>query len=171
MPILIAILTAIGGALWWWFRTNPREAIETANDLATTAINAPRRLAFRRQTKQHPVEGIDDPRIALCAIAQSFIEMDDLPTAEQRQRLHVLLRARLRCSEEEAKEMEVLGRWLVTQCDSPSLAVTRLARRLKKVDDGSAWAELQELLPELVAQELSTSQVSAIEELRRIVDR
>ena len=109
MPILIAILTALAGAVWWWVRHNPRQALETAQDAATTLRNAPRRLAFRKQSNKHPVEGIDDPKIAICAIAQSFLELNDLPTSEQRHHLHVLLRSKLRCAEEEAKEMLVLG--------------------------------------------------------------
>ena len=64
LPIVILILTAIGGAIWWWARNNPREALRVASDAATTLKNAPRRIAFRRQTQEHPVEGIDDLRVA-----------------------------------------------------------------------------------------------------------
>ncbi|CUH54207.1 hypothetical protein [Shimia marina] len=166
MHILIALLTAIGGAIWWWVRMNPREAIDTAADIGTTVINAPRRLAFRRKTGQHPVEGIDDPRIAICAIAQAFVEADGLPTQEQRDKLHFLLRQKLRCTEEETKEMEVLGRWLMTQCDGPAAAVPRLARRLNKIDNGAAWDQLQDVLYPLVQGELSEGQISAIDDLR-----
>lgn len=112
MPILILILTAIGGAVRWWIRNNPREALNTAHDVATTLKNAPRKLAFRSVANAHPAEGIDDERIAICAIAQSFIELDDLPTSEQCQHLHVLLRSKLKCTEE-ANEMEVPNNWAV----------------------------------------------------------
>lgn len=166
MPILIAILTAIAGAIWWWARNNPRDAIHTAQDVATTIKNAPRKLAFRRQTNAHPVEGIDDERIAICAIAQSFLELDTLPTIEQRKHLHMLLRSKLRCSDEEAEEMEVLGRWLVTQCNGAREAVPRLGRRLKKIDDGGAWDRMQDVLMPLVEGDLSPSQTDAIDDLR-----
>lgn len=166
MPIIIAILAAVGGVIWWWIRMNPREAIDTAADVATTISNAPRRLAFRKQTKAHPVEGIDDPRIAICAIAQSFIELNELPTVEQRKRLHVLMRSKLRCSEEEATEMEVLGRWLVTQCNTGKEAIPRLGRRLYKIDDGSAWDQVQTILSDLVEGDLSEAQIDAIDDLR-----
>ncbi len=119
MPIILLILTAIGGAIWWWVRNNPRDAIHAAQDVVATVRNAPRKLAFRRQMNAHPVEGIDDPRIAICAIAQAFIELDDLPTKDQRQHLHLMLRTKLRCDEAEAEEMEVLGRWLLTQSNGP----------------------------------------------------
>jgi hypothetical protein len=166
MPILLAILAAIGGAIWWWIRNNPREAIDTAADVATTIRNAPRKLAFRKQVNAHAVEGIDDERIAICAIAQSFIELDDLPTAEQRKHLHVLLRTKLRCSEEEAHEMEVLGRWLMQECNGAKEAVPRLGRRLHKLDTGNAWDSLQDILLPLAGDGLSQSQIGAIEDLK-----
>lgn len=92
MPVILMILSFVGAALWFWVRNNPRDALHVAQDTATVIRNAPRKLAFRRQTNAHPVEGIDDPRIAICAIGQSFIELDDLPTIEQRKRLHIRLR-------------------------------------------------------------------------------
>ncbi len=171
MPILLAILAAVGGAIWWWIRNNPRDAIDTAADVATTIRNAPRKLAFRKQVNAHAVEGIDDERIAICAIAQSFIELDDLPTAEQRKHLHVLLRTKLRCSDDEAREMEVLGRWLMTECNGAKEAVTRLGRRLHKIDAGGAWDRLQAVLMPLAGDQLSQSQISAIEDLKIALKR
>jgi hypothetical protein len=167
MPIIILILTTVGGALFWWVRQNPDKAIYAAQDAVTIARNAPRKLAFRRQTNAHPVEGIDDPRIALCGLAQAFIELDDLPTVEQRTHLNTLLRTRLRCSVEEAEEMEVLGRWLVAQCKTPGAAVTRFARRLHKIDGDASWETLQDVLMNLAHGELSISQVDAIADMKR----
>lgn len=164
MPIILLILTAVGGAIWWWIRSNPREALDVAHDAAITLRNAPRRLAFRRQTNQHPVEGIDDPNIAICAIAQAFIELDNLPTQELRHKLHVLVRQKLRYDEEEAEEVEVLGRWLMTQCDGPAPAITRLGKRLYKLD--GSWSLLQDVLMGLVDGDLSERQTSAIHDLK-----
>lgn len=167
MPIIILILTTLGGALWLWARQNPGDALNAAQDAVTTARNAPRKLAFRKQMKAHPVEGIDDARIAVCALAQAFLELDDLPTAEQRKHLNTLLRTKLRCSAEEAEEMEVLGRWLVAQCQTPDAAVTRLARRLHKIDGDASWDLLQDILTRLVEGELNPSQVDAITDMKR----
>ncbi len=171
MPIIILILTTVGGALWWWARQNPDKAIYAAQDAVTTARNAPRRLAFRKQTRAHPVEGIDDARIAICGLAQAFIELDNLPTAEQRTHLNTLLRTKLRCTAEEAQEMEVLGRWLVAQCQTPSAAVTRLARRLHKIDGDASWETLQDMLGNLVEGELSHVQMDAISDMKRAFHR
>ena len=166
MPVVILILTAIGGAIWWWVRNNPREALDAAGDAVTTIRNAPRKLAFRKQTKAHPVEGIDDPRIAICALGQAFIELDDLPTKEQRQTLHRVLRTKLNCGDAEAGEMEVLGRWLLTQCNGAKPAVSRLSRRLMKIDGDDSWDLLQDILMDLVQGELSAGQTDVIADMR-----
>jgi len=171
MPIMMLILSIVGGALWFWVRSNPRDAIHLAQDAATMIKNAPRKLAFRKQTNAHPVEGIDDPRIAICAIAQSFIELDKLPTQEQRQKLHVNLRAKLRCSEDEAEEMEVLGRWLMNQCKGADQAITRLGRRLYKIDGDTSWDTLQDIPGGLVDGDLSQGQIDAITELKRAMNK
>lgn len=165
MPILIAIIAAIGGAIWLWARNNPRDAIDTAIDVAQTAKNAPRRFAFRRQTNQHPVEAIDDPETAICALLQGFLELEALPTADQRKVLHRLIRAQWRLSEEEAVEMEAHGRWLISECGSPAQAMSRLGRRLKKIDDDHSWHVLQDMLPQLVEGELSHAQTQAVTDL------
>ena len=171
MPIIILILSTLGAAIWWWVRQNPGDAIDTAVDVATTVRNAPRKLAFRKQTNAHPVEGIDDPRIAICAIAQAFIELDDLPTKDQRNTLNLLLRTKLRCSAEEAEEMEVLGRWLQGQCNNSEAAIVRLARRLLKIDGDASWDLLHDILGGLVEGELSNNQISAIEDIKRAFHR
>ena len=167
MPIIMLILSALGAALWFWVRNNPRDAIHVAQDAATTLRNAPRKFAFRKQSNAHPVEGIDDPWIAICAIGQAFIELDELPTKEQRNRLHIKLRARLRCTDDEAQELQVLGRWLVTQCDGPKPAMTRLGRRLYKMEGDAMWDTLQEFLGALVTEDLSPDQLDAIADLKR----
>ncbi|SFR60199.1 hypothetical protein SAMN04488005_3182 [Yoonia tamlensis] len=171
MPLIILFLTSVGAAIWWWVRQNPGDAIDTAVDVATTVRNAPRKLAFRKQTNAHPVEGIDDPRIAICAIAQAFIELDDLPTKDQRDSLHIMLRTKLRCTAAEAEEMEVLGRWLQAQCQDTQSAITRLARRLRKIDGEASWDLLQDVLGGLIEGELSTNQVSAIADIKRAFHR
>jgi len=166
MPFIILILSALGGALWFWVRNNPRDAINAAQDAVTTIKNAPRRLAFRQQTNEHPVEGIDDSRIAIGVMAQSFIELDDLPTKDQREHLNAMLKSKLYCSNDEAQEILVLSRWLIDQCKGPAQAILRVARRLYKLEGDKSWTVLQEVLAELVEGELSSTQIGAIDDIR-----
>ncbi len=62
--------------------------------------------------------------------------------------------------------MEVLGRWLVTQCGTAKEAIPRLGRRLKKLDNGKSWDNTQEVLFALIEGDLSPAQVDAIDDLR-----
>lgn len=166
MPFIMLALTAIAGAVWWWVRSNPREAVDTAADIVTTVRNAPRRLAFRRQTQGHPVDGIDDIRVAIGTIAQAFIELDEMPTKEQREKHYLAMRKTFSCSEEQANEIISLSRWLIDQCKGPQPAISRTARRLYKINGQSSWGVLQDVLMLIVDDDLSPRQEDAIEDLR-----
>lgn len=166
MPFLVTILLAIGGAIWWWIRRNPHEALDMAQDAAVTIRNAPRRFAFRKQTNMHAVDKIDDEHTLICAIAQAFIELDDLPTAEQRDQLVSLLSTKLHYSPKEAAEMAIFGRWVITQCQSPANAVPRLGRRLYKIAGPTPWEVLQDILMAIVGDDLSRAQIDAVSDLR-----
>lgn len=166
LPILIALLAAAGGIIWWWIRSNPRDALSLADDAITVVRNAPRKIAFRRQAREHAVEGIDDARLAVATIAEAFLQLDDLPTREARQRLHGALRRLYNLTAEEAEEMDVLARWLQDQCGSPAAAITRVARRLYKIDGDKAWDELTDALGAASGNTMSQRQEEAIAELR-----
>lgn len=168
MPIILLILSAVGGAIWWWVRSNPRDALGMAVDTATTLKNAPRRLAFRRQTNLHPVEAIDDPHVAIGAMAMSFVGLDALPTQEQYDRLHVQLRSHLRCSEDDAQELKAYGRWIIQQCGGEMDAFDRVARRLKKINGVQSLELLQDVLADVAPDGLADRQQEAVTDLSRI---
>ena len=168
MPIIILILSTIGGAIWWWVRSNPSDALSVASDAVTTVKNAPRRLAFRRQTNVHPVEAIDDPEVAVGTMAMAFVGLDELPTKDQYDRLHILLRSKLRCSEEDAKELQVYGRWIIQQCGGELDAFDRVARRLKKLNGASHLGTAQDIFGDLAGDGLSERQQDAVSDLMRI---
>lgn len=167
MPIIIAILTLVGGAIWWWVRNNPRDAMSVADDAVTIARNAPRKLAFRRQTKEHPVQGIDDPRLAVATLSHAYLQLDTLPTQEQNDRLHVALRKVLRFSAEEAEEMDALSRFLFQSCGGADETISRVARRLFKIDGAASWDALTEALSAAVEDAPTARQKDAIEDMRR----
>ncbi|MDR7123555.1 hypothetical protein [Pseudotabrizicola sp. 4114] len=166
MPFLIALLAAAGGIIWWWIRSNPRDALSLADDAITVVRNAPRKIAFRRQAQEHAVEGIDDARLAVATIAEAFLHLDDLPTKEARHRLHEALRRLYSLSPEQAEEMDVLARWLQDQCGSPSAAISRVGRRLFKIDADKSWGELTEALGAASGDTMSARQEEAIADLR-----
>lgn len=166
MPIIIAILTLVGGAIWWWVRNNPRDAISIADDAVTIARNAPRKIAFRRQTKEHPVQGIDDARLAIATIAQAFVSLAGLPTQESQDRLFVTLRKVFRTSHEETEELDTLARWLMSQCGGASETISRVGRRLYKIDGDASWDDLTAVLSGAIDGDLSQNHHDAIEDLK-----
>lgn len=166
MPIILAVLAALGGAIWWWVRSNPRDALSIADDAVTVVRNAPRKIAFRRQTREHPVEGIDDARLAVTTIALAFLRLDGLPTRDDTQRLNIALRRVLQLSAQETEEMEALGNWLQEQCGSAPETIRRVARRLYKIDGAKSWEALSDVLEKAVGDTVSERQADAIGDLR-----
>ncbi len=172
MHILIAIIGAAASALYWYSRMrsgvgSAREMADDAADVVQTVLNAPRRIAFRRQTGAHPVEGIDDPRVAVAAIAQAVLELADLPTKEDRDRLTVLIRKELSAGAEEAEEMQVLGRWLTGQCGGADRAVRRISKKLYKMDGRAHQEVLFNILLGLAGPDgLDAAQHGALEDIR-----
>ena len=144
MPIILAVVAAITGALFFIMRArNAADAASELFDMANDVRLAARRFGFRRQTNLHPAESIEEPNIAIAGIASAFLELDDLPTAEQRDALTWELSKTLNLGKEDADELCILGRWLVNECGGASQAVTRLSRKLYRLDAQSFTPLLQ----------------------------
>lgn len=168
MPFLIALLGIVGAAFYWTNRArNTRDMAGEVLDMANDVRLAARRFGFKRQSNIHPVESIQDPRLAIAAIAAAFIELDDLPTAEDRKRLMVHLRSTLRADAQEAEEMEVLGRWFMTECGGPAPATARLSRKLYKLGGSEQLPPLIEVLKGSVIGDLSDKQRDALDDIQR----
>lgn len=168
MPFLIALAGIAIAAFVWAQRA--RTARDTAIDLADMANDvrlAARRFGFRRQTNIHPVESIEDPRLTIAAIATAFIELDTLPTAEMRAQLMLQLRSKLQTNADEAEEMEVLGRWLMTECGGAEPAIARLSRKLYKLGGAEQLDPLVSILKATVKAPLTPPQRDALADITR----
>ncbi len=171
VPILIAV---VGAALaLYFFVYRARNAANIAVDVVDMANDvrlAARRFGFRRQADIHPVESIEDPNVAITAAALAFLELDDLPTQEQRDRLVAEIGRELALGRADAEEMQVLGRWLVAACGGASAAVSRLARKLYKLRGQAAFEPLLGVINGVAAGghggALSERQREALEDIR-----
>lgn len=153
MPVLMAILGIIGAAYFWTQRArNARYMLGDVGDMANDVRLATRRFGFTRKMNVHPVESI---------------ELDDLPTAEQRQLLQVQLRSKLRADADEAEEMEVLGRWFMSECGGADPAIARLSRKLYKIGGAEQMEPLMDVLKSTVKDGLSDRQRDALEDITR----
>ena len=169
MPFLIA-LAGIAAAVYF-FVIRARNAADVAHDVVDMANDvrlAARRFGFVRRTNVHPVESIDDPRLAIAALATAFLELDDLPTAEQRAALTLQLRTTLRADTAEAEEMSVLGHWFVSECGGPQPAIARLSRKLMKQDGVAQVDPLLTVLGKITGPAgLSDKQRDALDDIKR----
>lgn len=139
-------------------------------DVANDVRLAARRFGFRRQTNVHPVETIEDPKLAVGAIATAFLELDDLPTREQRAALQGALRDAYGLDGKGAEEVTILGHWFVSECGGPEQAITRLARKLYKLDGADSFQPLLGILNTTMASgsgALNPGQRSALDEVKR----
>ena len=168
MPLIIALIGAIVAVYFWANRARSTrntagEVLDMANDVRLAA----RRFGFKRQYNLHPVESIEDARLAIAAIATSFIELDGLPTKEDRARLAVKFQTKLHANADEAQEMEVLGRWFMTECGGAEPAIARLSRKLFKLGGAEQLPPLIDTLQGSLIGELSLKQSDNLEDIQR----
>jgi uncharacterized tellurite resistance protein B-like protein len=133
---LMGLLAAAAGVIWWMIRSRDtaRDVADEAVDIVQTVANAPRRFGFRRRAMRHPVDDIDDGQVALGGLAVAFMQIGGTPTKEDRTRLLRAVQHQVHVDLDRAEELLVLGDWLVTQCDRPDAAFSRLARKLHHLD-------------------------------------
>lgn len=171
MPFIIAALGILATVVYFVMRA--RNAAHVAGELADMANDvrlAARRFGFRRKTNLHPVETIEDPKLAIGAIATAFLELDDLPTKEQRGALEGAMRQVFDLGQQGAQEVTVLGHWFVSECGGAEQAVTRLARKLFKLQGKEAFQPLLEVVNATVSAGsggLNPAQKSALDEIKR----
>lgn len=172
MPIIIAILGLLAAVFFFVIRARNAaqmtgEMVNVANDIRLAA----RRFGFRRKLNQHPVDSIDDPNIATSALASAFLELDDLPTRDQRDGLHRQLREVLGIDAGAAREITVLGRWLVEECGGAGQAVPRLSRKLFKMQGADGLQPVLSIINGTLQQQngtaLSDRQREALEDIKR----
>lgn len=166
MPFFFGLLALIAGAYVWASRARNAGAI--AQDLAGMAgdvVNAARAFGFRRRANVHPVDTLDDGRVAVAGLGIAFLEMGGLPSAEQHASLLTSLQHTLAQGRGEAEEAVILGRWLVTECGGPMPGFDRLTKRLYKLDGVARFEPLMTVLKDVAAlspQGLSPRQADAL---------
>ena len=173
MPFIIGLVGIIIAAYFWANRV--RDAGNMARDIADMAGDvklAARRFGFARRADVHPVESIEDPSIAAAAIADAFVSLDDLPSKDQQRHMMDQLEAVLEVDTATSQELVVLGTWLVNECGGPLQAVTRITKKLYRLEGPSALEPLLAILDgikEADGSEISLRQSEALHEIKNIL--
>jgi hypothetical protein len=172
MPYILGLIALIGAAYFWAQRA--RNAADMTRELAGVASDvaaAARRFGFRRRVNVHPVEGLDDPDVAIAGAGIAFLELGGLPSTEQQEALLRSLQSRRGMDHEKAKEALILGRWLVTESQGAQPGLTRLVRKLAKMQGQESFEPLMLVLRDVTeanAGVLSPQQGDALDEVKYI---
>lgn len=172
MPILIALAGIIVTAYIWSSRArNARHIASDIADMAGDVRAAARRFGFSRRANLHPAESIEDPNIAAAAIADAFITLDDMPTREQRTAVKATLCRVLQVNTAAAEELMILGRWMVDECGGPQPAITRLSKKLYRLEGSAALDPMLDILNGISQDgpDLSAHQNDALHEISTVL--
>ncbi|TNE63423.1 hypothetical protein [Celeribacter ethanolicus] len=173
MPILLAVL---GVAITAFFYMNrARNAANAASDLIGMADDlrlAVRRFGFTRKSGTHPVEQIEDARIAVAALVKAVIDEAGYPTSELILQYVIRLQKDLDFSLTDAEEIKTLADWLIASCNGSSTAITRLARKLYKLAGSDGYGPVEGILHSIyagVGQKPNAKQLDSLAEIRRLM--
>lgn len=165
---ILGLLAAAG--IWIWRMRMAGEAARELTSMASDVMGAARALGFRRRANTHPVENVDDPDLAMAAIAMAFLELDGLPSRDDQQALAQSLTRHTLNTMTKVEEMMIVGRWLVTESNGPQPAIPRLTKRLNRLDKG-AFQTLLPILNDIGSRVggLSDRQRDALAEIGRVM--
>jgi len=147
MPILLFIIgvaTTVG--IWYWRMKQAGEIVSDLSNAAQDVRNAARRFGFRRKTNVHPVDSLDDARIAAMGVVLAVASSDGDLTASELAAAQSEAARTFGIDGAEASEMVALARWTVGQCGNNDNAVYRLSRRTRALAGPEAQDDLERMV-------------------------
>ena len=132
MHILLGILGVLSAAMYWYWRM--KSAGEAAGELTNAANDvrlAIRRFGYMRNRKTHPVDCVDDPRLAAAGIVAAIASMDAPLSQAEIDMLTAEAGAVFGTDAGEAVDITAFGRWIAGQCQTPEDAVRRLVKVIR----------------------------------------
>ena len=151
MPIILFAVGILSAAVFWYYRMQAArrgavDLLDAANDVRLAA----RRFGFRRKLNVHPVDSIDDARLAASGIVHAIGTMDGALSAGQEREILVQFQSVFGVTGAEAAEIAAFGRWIAEQCGTRAEAVRRLSRRLSRIAGPEAQSDLERMIAAVV---------------------
>ncbi len=169
MPILITFLGLLAAAGYWYFRI--RDAGGTVRDLADAANDvrlAARRFGFKRRANVHPIDCIEDARMAAAGITLAVAEMDGALTQAEIQTATIQFQSVFDVNKTDAEELVTFGRWIAAQSGTKSEGVRRMSKRLLGLAGAEAGSDLVKLVTAVGTADGSTLHADAEDALQTI---
>ncbi len=147
MPAIIALVGLLVGALIWYNRMKQAghiagELKDAANDVRLAA----RRFGFKRRANVHPIDTLDDARLAAAGIVAATVQMDGLWDQSMSDAMIQQAQSVFNVDLGEAEEVVIFARWIAAQGNNPSETVRRLARRLKRLAGQEAMTDTVQMI-------------------------
>jgi hypothetical protein len=132
MPVLIAIIGILVGGVIWYNRIKAAgEAAGELKDMANDVRLAARRFGFKRRSNVHPIDAIDDARLAASGIVAATAQMDGLWDQSMWDAMVQQCQSVFGSALDEAEEIVTFSRWIADQGKNLHETVRRLSKRLK----------------------------------------
>lgn len=147
MPVLIAIAGLLVAGLIWYNRL--KQAGHVAGELKDAANDvrlAARRFGFKRRSNVHPVDALDDARLAAAGIVAATVQMDGMWDQSMWDAMVQQAQSVFEIDMQEAEGITTFARWIADQNNNPHEAVRRMSRRLKKLGGAEALAGTVEMI-------------------------
>lgn len=134
-------------------------------------FHAAQTLGFRRIPGRHPVDSIDDPRIAVAGVAAAYLAIGETDRDEADRRMVATLQSTLGQSRSDAAALTVLAHWLIEDCETPELALPRLARTLERLAETDGLRKVTAVIAALTKARgtpPNDAQSVALQDIKRI---
>ncbi len=131
MPVIIAVLGAIAAAAYWMYRMkDAKNAAQDLMEMGNDVRLAARRFQYKRRTNVHPIDGVDDARLVAAGIMAIAAEMDGAITKAEQDVMMDQAVSTFNCTDVDAEEFIVFGRWLAAQGNNRDETLRRLIKRV-----------------------------------------
>lgn len=143
MPVILAIISAIAAAAFWFYRIKAAgemaaDIVDAANDVRLAA----RRFGYKRKNNKHTVDSIDDARLAAAGILIAIAEMDSALTQNEIDAAVIQCQLTFNTDQKDAEEIVTFGRWAYSQCSSKDEAVRRMSKRIQTLSGNEAGPDI-----------------------------
>lgn len=173
MPFLIAIVGLLVAAFVWYNRIKQAghfagELKDAANDVRLAA----RRFGFKRRSNVHPIDALDDARLAAAGIVAATVQMDGMWEQSMWDAMVQQAQSVFDVALDEAEEIVTFARWIAVQGGNPHEAVRRMSRRLKRLAGKDAMADTVQMIRGVSGRggrALSHDAQEAIETVERVL--
>ncbi len=171
MHIVMMIIGALAavGALIWRIQMAAHAAREVG-DLAKTAANLPRRLAFRRKSGKRGSRLVEDPREAAVILMLEVARAAGEISREQKDKINDIIVDQFHFTAEDAAELMVQASWVAQDEAGTDALLRRMAKLIRSKVSETELIDLDYMLNEVSRAEQSPTpaQMDIIMSFRQI---